>query len=39
MDRASNIDVVEEKCIKSFCGEYHFEDLGISDRTILKFIL
>jgi len=32
-DMASNMDVLEEKCIKSFCGEYHFENLGIYERT------
>jgi hypothetical protein len=39
MDRASNRDVLEENYIKSLCGEYHFEDLGIQGKTTLKFIL
>jgi hypothetical protein len=38
MDMASNMDVLEEKCIKSFCREYHFGNLGIHERTKLKFI-
>ena len=38
MDRASNMDVVEDKCTKRFFGEYHFEDLGTHKWTTLKFI-
>jgi hypothetical protein len=39
MDRASNKGVLEEECIKMFCEEKHFENLGIQDKATLTFIL
>jgi hypothetical protein len=39
MDMASNMDVLEEKCIKSFWGKYHFQNLEVYERAKLKFIL